>query len=1181
MKVRVMATHSLTILVSLFLGISFSQAAETVSQKKISETKRLIPLQKLTVGPDDQYNADRSPDGEVLIFTHKADLVASLHVQNLATGDVTPLLPGDADSQEPSVAEDGRIAFTYFKYNAAGDICYLNSVAPPRETSEISARTEAEIKCLKRGAGQESRQRSNPFWRSRDEIGYLERDFMGRVSNIVVENLSQHSRQILASGPLWSPSMRSGGRILTYIELSTEGARRLVVKDLSNGQTRALSFALPGISGFPQIDNEGKYLYFSHFFNDTNGDQQIDGNDNAVVFRVRIEEALKATGEIFPEQLTSVETSCSFPRPWRERILLTCAFEGSLDIYDSAASGIVPTDWNIAKIENALETSRSYQDHILLLNTLKYRAPGLKTEVEEKILGDHFQAGDSRAARFYLERRLAVKKESSYLVLNEYLRASELMKKQVPGEVSAEFRRAIMNMDADVLKIRESTALSPIVRGHLMMMIDQPGEAEKYFRLASVSIKNRQRPISLVLYFSLAEELSQRKSKDRAGFLFDPYLRMMKAPELSEQSHVYYSVEFLKTLHAENKDRVFRVKWIEKALQAKLSSAVEAVMKSELRSLELIAIGPADSKDFGIVKRKTTAYAALDKILSETRDRYFVRRATYLRAIVNFNEAAEFQFLSFVVTNWLRYTKGDDTEFAYAREVYSNSTYEQAYNVFSKNGWQLAENYFSEAIVLTDDLEAHVGYIQSRLKRNLRAELTEDYQQLTKRGFVGENIKFVDAYLSIIDAESKSGSDAGVLDQAILKLESMTEGRDAPVRHLLLGWCRLEKVLRTTDGLAIDGRLFQAAHRDLMLAYDLGRENPRIRASALMDLAILHQRAQNHGTAVRYFGLRKTYGFLNEKDRASFEYLYAASLAYARRTEKAADELKTVAPEMRSLPIEEREAFHLAMSGRHKEAIAIYTRILDEKKIVDSENLAKAHLVRGFALLKLKNFKEAQLALESAARLASEFKPRKRLREELIDFEPKRVELVALGLLSQVGPEPSRLGALKRRLEVLDQSKKIVDDVEKLKIQALVQKAEVESRLGQHSEASRSLAQAVKLAFSYGENQQFLGQVTYQSAISALAHGVLHPEAHRGDDFKSLEKLVGANQKAYREMKTTSPILDAQDLKLEIFLARFRSRVLGEAVTTVDLSSPTAKRLSESSPELFAEVTALKSALSK
>src|SRR6202034_3352313 len=129
-----------------------------------------------------------------------------------------------------------------------------------------------------------------------------------------------------------------------------------------------------GISGFPNVSDDEKHLLFSHYLNDTNNDGIIDGNDNSVIFRVPIATLLKED-IVFPEQLTSVDSNCSFPRPYKNFIYVTCAFEGALDIYQLPDSAIIPAQWNEAILNNAHKTSRTYSERLLILNALKYRFP--------------------------------------------------------------------------------------------------------------------------------------------------------------------------------------------------------------------------------------------------------------------------------------------------------------------------------------------------------------------------------------------------------------------------------------------------------------------------------------------------------------------------------------------------------------------------------------------------------------------------------------------------------------------------------------------------------------------------------------------------------------------------------------------------------------------------------------
>ena len=210
-----------------------------------------------------------------------------------------------------------------------------------------------------------------------------------------------------------------------------------------------------------------------------------------------------------------------------------------------------------------------------------------------------------------------------------------------------------------------------------------------------------------------------------------------------------------------------------------------------------------------------------------------------------------------------------------------------------------ASSFFYGSLSLTDDLESHAGYLRAMVQQGQRATIDQRYRNLLKNHQVEDNYLFVLALLRLIDSEPQAGKDPTMvshLDYAIEQLQKMQSDRDSPVRYLLLGYCYLDKLLRTSYGFDFDEELFLSAHRNLMLAYDLGRENERIQASALMDLGILHQRVQNYGLSARFFELRRKLGsgasggspgsFVSQDELVGFEWLYANALFYIHQPVK-------------------------------------------------------------------------------------------------------------------------------------------------------------------------------------------------------------------------------------------------------------------------------------------------------
>ncbi len=1169
---------TMSVLVALQLVVATEGShAQTIVKKRIEGAERLAPPKKLTVGPYDQYASTVSPSGEALAFTHKADLVSRVQIQDRKTGEVKDLLPVTADSQDPIFSPDGRLAFTYFKWNARGDVCWLQPKIP------TAAADEKDIKCLKRTAESSGFQRGNPFWRSRDEIGYVEREIDGDKSRIVIENISSNQRTTLLEGRLWSPSMIPGGRYLAFSEVVGEGAqleRKMKLFELSSQKTYPLDLALPGLSGFPVLSDDEGFVYFSHFMNDTNDDRAIDGGDNGVIFRLPVSQVVspQEAGAQFPEQLTSGDSSCSFPRATSSSLFMTCAFEGSLDIYELPSSGTVPTKWERRILDSAIQTSRSYQDRILLLNTLKYRSKSRVEIFDERLMSAHLLAGDALAARYYLGelRRFNAVRDRIFLpVLDVYLRATDLKKAQLSDEITREFRQQIGKFEAEIRNGKGEELARLLVRAALRAFLNEDQEAEKL--LKQVKFSSSVRPYERYLFFETSQRIYQKSPKQQAS-LIRAYGSMLRAPEINEETKIYYAYRLLRVLQLSSSQSQTQASQDSRqqaiaGLNKGLGRPVEMLLNSEATVLRIISL----KED----REKLSAYRDLDKLMNDSKDDYFLRKALYVRAIQNFAEAAEFKYLNFVAANWLKYTSHDSTEFTYARAVFAEASLDEAYGKLALNQLKLADNYFFQSVLLTDDLESHFGHIQSLMAQNQRATIDERYRDLKKREFIDDNLKFVDALLVMIDAREQAVKDpqrTKHLDEAIDKLESMEQDRDSSVRYLLLGYAYMEKLFRKADGAEVDRELLQKANRNLMLAYDLGRENDRVKASALMNLGLLHQRVQNHGLAARFFTLRSALPFEIASERESFAWVYPKALRYSFQPAQSADEIKKLGRPDLPLPLQERRAFGEMMANRFEEAAKAYQQVM-KSDLGSDENRAKVSLAYGYTLLKLKRTDEARQNLTAALKFANSLKERKRTRDELIDFHPARIQIIAYGLLSQTGSDSERLEALEKRTQLLAKNEELIEDSLVKRIQTRLQLAQLFSK----QDPARTfgfLSEALELTKKYGEDAQYNGNAVFRSVNNYLVHGSQHPENYRGKNQKLVQTVVERTIQSLNNQKISQPVLDFQNLKLQLLWLVFKARVFGEGQAGVGekaalLKSPLGEKVRTESPIPFRDLEAL------
>ena len=274
----------------------------------------------------------------------------------------------------------------------------------------------------------------------------------------------------------------------------------------------------------------------------------------------------------------------------------------------------------------------------------------------------------------------APRKRALLGALHIYLQARQLKRAQPTNEVTREFQGQLLKLDGEVARTAGSVPrFQKIIRGILKSYINEPKAALEFFNQARPELnRSKVDPLEFYLYFELCRTLYEKNPPAHQTLMSSAYQTMMAAGELSEEAHVYYAFEYLKWQQAlepkpENRVQVITafMKQAER-LQPPMAPAVVSLLSSEIATLKII-IAPDKAA-------KATAYRELDQAMSKTRSDYFLRKALYIRAILNFTDAAEFYYLSLVATNWLRYTQRSDTEFVYARAVYSNSSLDQAYD---------------------------------------------------------------------------------------------------------------------------------------------------------------------------------------------------------------------------------------------------------------------------------------------------------------------------------------------------------------------------------------------------------------------------------------------------------------------------------------------------------------------
>jgi tetratricopeptide (TPR) repeat protein len=376
-----------------------------------------------------------------------------------------------------------------------------------------------------------------------------------------------------------------------------------------------------------------------------------------------------------------------------------------------------------------------------------------------------------------------------------------------------------------------------------------------------------------------------------------------------------------------------------------------------------------------------------------------------------------------------------------------------------------------------------------------------------------------------------------------------------------MGYCDLEKLLRLSSGYEVNQDLFESAHRNLMLAYDQGMDNDRIKASALMDLGILHQRVQNHGLATKFFGKRKPLGFTDASEEALFSWYYARSLYFINQPDRAAIELDTVdwsgangktIPASYRGPILERKAFYLEAAGKFADAAKTYEQVFQTHQLQGNLNLAKVYLNYGSALFKLKKIEPARQALMQTLDYAKDLPILPKSRDRAIAFEPVRIKAVAYGLLAQLGSREQRLEALAKRKGFLLDSKSLLTDWLPTIILNDLQTAFL-LNTESPGKAAIKMEEALKRTEEMGASNQYLSNAVYRATVDYLVHAIRYPDIYASDPQihspGRIKNLVEKIIETYDKQKTVQPVLEYQKIKIQMLWATYQLKVLhhGEA----------------------------------
>ncbi|MBF0314050.1 MAG: hypothetical protein HQK50_03310 [Oligoflexia bacterium] len=896
----------------------------------------LTSLQKITIGPDDSHQGVFSLPQNRLIFAKDVNMAVNLYYQDLANGESKPLMGVAKDSKDPTLSLSGsKLAYSDFSTDAFGDICIYQEG------------------CIARSGVRDY----SPLFVGDETLYFLSEKSDRSSKQLLKYHLKQQTTEEVLQGKIDFFTITADGADLIYIQ----GGNLIHLVDMKSNAHYLITVNLPGMLGFPATSKDGQYLYWAQFFTDSNHDQIIDGYDNGVIFRYPISQLkTKAKSTIFPEQITSSENNCSYPHPASDNNLyLTCAFEGSLDIYRLPLEGVVPLAWSEEQYTEAYKISRSYSERLLLLYNLTYRKEHgeLSLAMMKRFYHLHLLSEEYSVVLYYGERLRQQDKMVARLM--PYLQMAILHETLPLQEVTIEYREAINKIafaaDFELLQAYKAYFLKEYARSQEI--------------LKNLKLSGLKSSLLFHLYIELATKVLKRAEQP----LFYQRL-LLYAPHNSEEQsyYAYHLFELLDELQwsASQKHKFYR-ELMQKIEKDQAKESLKLFISAEMLIDELAVA--ADGAQ--------PVYRKLDKLITENRTQYFLKRAIFIRAIIKLTEMGKIQFAHYLSTNWVRFTGREDMEFLLAKKQYNyyiqNKSYKHLNSKDGNNNYAL--NNFYGSLTLTDDIESHFGFVDLTLKeRGLEEgerELESQYQNLHLRKMIGDNITYVKVLRKLLRAPAKAS-----YEHAISELSSMGEKEHSPLRFLLLGYAHYKL------------QQYESAHRNFVLASDLALDNFRIRAAALANLALVHLRSKNYSLSAHYFRERLNYPFPEKStisEEEAFYWFYAKTLFLSGDFKEAYLQITKI--KNSATPVRERQAFYALYANDYANAIRLYRELLKSGSIgggSKSVNYSKLSLALAFALYKSQEFQQAILPLKDVLNFAKD--------------DNIRQSLVAHGLLSEI-----------------------------------------------------------------------------------------------------------------------------------------------------------------------------------
>ena len=862
--------------------IGSSQAAGAKKAASAPEAGGVREPARLTAGTADQFLGTLGPDRQTLYFVSNRNATAQLFAKSLVSGREWLVFDDGADVSFPRISPDGqRILYVSSRDDAGGDVCMRAIDGSNRRcltgpgTAEVQALWLPDGKSIavlgRKGLHGDLRL-------SRVPVGALK----ASGSTLVDENLTGPAVSPDGKWLAWLPVRRTSKTV--GISFAMEAAGGLKLRRLDGGKELPLRFDLPGVTGFAAFSPDSRWLYFTQYLSDTNFDGRIDGDDNAVLFRAPMHPGRNQPVDVSkPQQLTSARHNCQYPQPTGAQLVMTCERRGTLDIFELPPDGAVPTAWRDAKLKEAIEASKDRWVIALLLH--RRLSLGGAWEHQQRLLRElvrvHLENGEFSSAAFFAKKvgaaqtdqpkttqRRAQTWSQLALELVAFGRAARLLNR---GELNDRFiqqqRQRLWKLA--LLGKQGGDDERALARIGMMAIHDVIGEEKRALAavkgLAPSAISD---PFTLRLW---AREVAPfLASIGRVDEAVDGLVQLASHTKLSRPARIAMTEQLL-TLRTRGRSTSQKKAQVQ-ALRKRVEVDSEAAFRLELEAM-LLELGEDNAED---VRKKVFHHYRYHR---EPERRQALLAATMRAAAARNSGYLMYQFANTWVSMVRRAHAGRPT----AEALFKQVLLERAYIDWDRRAYGDARGHFYGVTLQVEDLEAHVGFVETRLR-----EGKHDALQIYAKRFAGKpnhpTWRFVQAYtatsaLSHLDPTARLEA----IDTAQQHLQAVAAKLSSqPLFHHLRGYLAHQRFL-----LGGGTQVAVRAHDAYLLALDLAAGNPRIRATLLHALGLLQAAVGNHHLAIDYLRKRRLLPVLHPETDLSLSLASARSLFGAGRLTRA------------------------------------------------------------------------------------------------------------------------------------------------------------------------------------------------------------------------------------------------------------------------------------------------------